>query len=228
MGKVVFVTGSTGYVGTRLIRTLLAREHAVRALARPASVPRLPPGCVSIAGDALDARTFEERIAPADTLVHLVGVPHPNPSKARQFREVDLEAARASSLAASRAGVGHFVFLSVAQPAPVMKAYQAVRREAEALVIATGIPATIVRPWYILGPGHWWPVLLLPLYAALERFPATRQGARRLGLVTLDQIVRLLVDVVEHPASGVRIVEVPEIRRGTVARGTRVGEAMNA
>ena len=46
----------------------------------------------------------------------------------------------------------------------MMKAYIAARTEGEALVRATGIPATILRPWYVLGPGHWWPYALLPFY----------------------------------------------------------------
>ena len=40
----------------------------------------------------------------------------------------------------------------------------------------------------------------------------TRDGARRLGLVTLAQMTRALVHAVENPSSGSRIVEVPEIR----------------
>jgi hypothetical protein len=46
----------------------------------------------------------------------------------------------------------------------------------------------------------------------MERLPSTREGANRLGLVTLEQMVRALVQAVETPAQGVRIVEVPEIR----------------
>ncbi len=44
------------------------------------------------------------------------------------------------------------------------------------------------------------------------RIPATRQGARRLGLVTLAQMTRTLVHAVENPASGSQIIEVPETR----------------
>jgi uncharacterized protein YbjT (DUF2867 family) len=107
----------------------------------------------------------------------------------------------------------HLVYVSVAHPAPVMRAYIAVRQEGEALVATSGIRATILRPWYVLGPGHRWPYVLVPAYAVLRRLPATRAGAERLGLVTHEQMVAALVRVVEAPPdSGVRIVEVPEIR----------------
>lgn len=41
---------------------------------------------------------------------------------------------------------------------------------------------------------------------------STRQSARRLGLVTLAQMVNALVDAVENPPTGIRIVDVPAIR----------------
>jgi uncharacterized protein YbjT (DUF2867 family) len=208
----IFITGGTGYMGRRLIGELLRRGHRVRALARPASLARLPGGCEPVAGDALDARTFSHRIAPADTFVQLVGTPHPGPAKAAEFRTVDLVSARESVAAASAAGVKHFIYVSVAHPAPAMHAYVAVREEAETLIRDRGLDATILRPWYVLGPGHRWPLLLLPLYALCERLPPTRDTARRLGLVTLPQMIAALVHAVEHPARGQRIVEVPDIR----------------
>jgi uncharacterized protein YbjT (DUF2867 family) len=212
MPQRVFITGGTGYVGSRLIPELVRRGHHVRALARPGSLERLPAGCDRIPGDALDATSFTRRVAPADTFVHLVGVPHPSPSKAREFQEIDLRSAEASVRAATAARVRHFVYVSVAQPAPVMKAYQQARRAGERLIEASGLDATILRPWYVLGPGHRWPVMLIPAYAILQRLPATRAAALRLGLVRIDQMVRALAVAVDRPASGLRLVEVPAIR----------------
>src|SRR6266542_1610889 len=153
----VFVTGGTGYIGARVIPALLLRGHRVHALAREGSQEKLPPGCEAVIGNALDSTTFVSRIAPADTFLQLVGVAHPSPRKAREFREVDLASAKASAKAAAAAGISHFVYVSVAQPAPVMKAYIEARAEGEAAIRATGLKATFVRPWYVLGPGHRWP-----------------------------------------------------------------------
>ena len=208
----VFVTGGTGYIGRPLIQELLARGHSVRALVRSSSTGKLPVGAEEVVGDALDAASFAALIAPADTLVHLVGTPHPSPLKARQFREVDLASVRAAVAAVEHSTVRHFVYLSVAHPAPVMKAFIAARMEGEALVRASGLAATILRPWYVLGPGHRWPYLLVPVYRVMDALPATRERARRLGLVTLDQMVAALVWAVENPADRVRVVGVPEIR----------------
>lgn len=211
----VFITGGTGYIGRRLIPALLAHGHHVSALARPGRQATLPLRCHAVVGDALDAESFRHKLDGADTLVHLVGVAHPNPSKAAQFRSVDLVSAKAALTAALHAGVQHLVYLSVAQPAPVMRDYVAVRAEGEALIRASGIRATFLRPWYVLGPGHRWPLLLLPVYWLASALPATRESTARLGLVSLDQMVAAIVEGVENPPGPpgeIRIVEVPEIR----------------
>ena len=164
-------------------------------------------------GDALAADSFSGALAPADTLVHLIGTPHPSPAKAASFRAVDLPSVDAAIAAARASGVRHFVYVSVAQPAPVMRAYIAVRQAGEARIRASAIPASILRPWYVLGPGHRWPYLLLPFYAVMSLFPSTKESARRLGLVTISQMVRALTAAVENPPELERIVEVPDIRR---------------
>jgi uncharacterized protein YbjT (DUF2867 family) len=185
----------------------------VRALCRPGSERRLPAGAHSIPGDALHGISYAGAIRPAETFVHLVGVAHPGPSKAQEFLRVDLASVAAAVPAAVTAGIRHFVYLSVAQPAPVMQAYVAARGRGEALIRESGLSATFVRPWYVLGPGHWWPVMLLPAYWLASLFPGSRDTARRLGLVTLGQMVRTLVHVIEHPADGTRVLEVPHIRQ---------------
>lgn len=209
----VFVTGATGYVGRVLGEALAARGHEVRGLLRPGSESKLPPGVLPVVGNALDAASFTASIPRQTTLVHLVGTPHPNPSKAAEFQRVDLASIRAAVRAAVDSGVRHFVYVSVAHPAPVMRAYIAVRTEGERLLGESGLAVTVLRPWYVLGPGHYWPYLLTPAYALLRWWPSTRETALRLGLVTRPQMVRALVRAVENaPASGVRVVGVPEIR----------------
>ena len=208
----VFVAGGTGYVGSRLIMALSGRGHRVRALVREGSQEKLPAGCAPVIGNALDERSYENQIAPADTFVQLVGVSHPSPSKAREFRDIDLVAGRGAVKAAVQAGIQHFVYVSVAHPAPMMKAYIAVRQECEAMIRESGLAATILRPWYVLGPGHRWPYLLIPAYWLFRQIPSTREGAQRLGLVTIEQMVSALVTAVENPAGEVRIVDVPQIQ----------------
>lgn len=211
-GRCIFVTGGTGYIGSRLIRSLITRGHAVRALVREASRDKLPGGCEAIIGDALDQRSFANRVAPADTFVHLIGTPRPNPRKAAEFQTIDLASARAAVSVAAGTGIRHFVYLSVAQPAPMMRAYLAVRAEGERVIRESAMNATVFRPWYVLGPGHHWPLLLIPIYALMEAIPSTRESAQRLGLVRIEQMITALTLAIETPPEGLRVVSVPEIR----------------
>ena len=211
----ILVTGGTGYIGRHLIPLLLARGHRVRVLAREQSLKRVPAGATPVAGDALDAESVARSVRPGDSVIHLVGTPHPSPSKAEQFEKVDLVSIRSTVSAAQRVGIDHLIYVSVAQPAPVMQAYLWVRTLGEAMIREADLTATIVRPWYVLGPGRWWPKTILPLYKLAEMIPATRPTAERLGLVTIEQFVTALVSAVENPpARGERrIVDVPAIRR---------------
>jgi uncharacterized protein YbjT (DUF2867 family) len=216
----VLITGGTGYIGRRLIPALLHRGHRVRAVAREPAAHRVPRGAAVVIGDALNAASVAAALRLGDTLVHLVGTPHPSPAKAAEFQRVDLASIQASVAAAKERGVAHLVYVSVAHPAPTMQSYIAVRMAGEGLITAAGLDATVLRPWYVLGPGHWWPLLLVPMYAVAELIPATRAGARRLGLVTIGQMVGTLVRVIEEgPRKGMRIVEVPEIRLLSSDRG---------
>jgi nucleoside-diphosphate-sugar epimerase len=212
MNLSIFITGATGYMGQRLVPALIERGHQIKALVRKGSENKVPPSIARVSADPLQLDSYTGEIPPADTFVHLIGVPHPSPAKAAQFREVDLVSIRVAVESARKGGIRHFIYLSVAQPAPIMKAFLEVRRLGEEMIRASGMTTTFVRPWYVLGPGHYWPYPLVPIYWMLERLPLTRESARRLGLVTVDQIVRALVWAVENPPDKIRIVDVPKIR----------------
>ena len=131
----ILITGGTGFIGGHLIPALIARGHRVRVLARenPPSAslrlrPRLSATCLR--------RTSVERSADgrAIRVIHLVGTPHPTPSKADQFEKVDLVSIRATVAAARRSAISHLVYVSVAQPAPVMRAYLWVRTLGETMI----------------------------------------------------------------------------------------------
>lgn len=173
MSHRIFVTGGTGYIGSRLIPMLAARGHEVVALVCPGSEPQLPPGCTPVTGDALDGESYQQHLRAGGTFIQLVGMAH---------------------------------------PAPASHAYIAARIACERELEASRLNATILRPWYVLGPGHRWPCALIPFYWLAERLPSTREGARRLGLVTVRQMLGALAEAVDHPPAGVTVMDVPAIR----------------
>lgn len=211
MQTTVLITGATGYLGRPLSQQLVERRHRVLALARPGSAHKLAAGEPVIA-DIFAPTSYAGAIPVAATIVHLVGTAHPHPRKARQFVEIDLASVRAVLEAAAQAQVQHFIYVSVAHPAPLMHAYIEARCAAEQLIRASAISATILRPWYVLGPGHRWAYLLQPCYWLLRQFPATRPDAERLGLVRLPEMIAALTFAVEHPVIGTRVLSVPDIR----------------
>jgi len=212
----VFVTGGTGYMGRRLIPALIARGHAVTALVRRGSESRVPSDARVTTGNVLQRDTFVDAIPRDAVVVHLVGTPHPSPSKAAQFEAIDFVSARECHAAAVQAHAKHFVYVSVAHPAPIMHAYVDVRVRVETILRASALPHTIIRPWYVLGPGHRWAYVLAPIYWIAELMPSKRETARRLGLVTLGQMIATLADAIDTAGTESRMLGVPEIRKAAL------------
>jgi len=213
--KPVFVAGGTGYIGKRLIKILLHKGYEVTALAREQSVKKLPEGCNIVLGSPFDASSYADSI-PADCVfVHLVGVAHPGPKKKEQFYTIDLASLKVSVEAAKQAKVKHFVYMSVAQsPTKVMGDFQEARRQGEETVLASGLTSTFIRPWYVVGPGHYWPLLFQPVFKLLEIIPKTSAKAKALALVSLKQMLRTLTAVIfNSPKEINNIVEVQDIKK---------------
>lgn len=215
MQKQVFITGGTGYLGKRLINQLLKLDYEVKALCRKGSEMKLPKACIAVAGNPFDAESFQSQIPAGCTFIQLLGVPHPSPKKKHLFEIIDLASAKASVQAAKAASCKHFVYISVAQePTKIMMNYQQCRAQAENLIKDSGLKATILRPWYIIGPGHYWPLFFLPVFKMLEWLPATSARAKALRLVYLKQMLATLIKAVENPTKqGIKVVEIAEIRK---------------
>jgi uncharacterized protein YbjT (DUF2867 family) len=149
----IFISGRTGYLGLELTRKLTDRGHSVRVLARRGSESKVAPTAQAVMGNALEGNSFAASLEPGMTFVHLTGTPHPAPWKDREFRAIDLVSLRESASAAKIAGIGHFVYVSVAHPAPMMRAYQKVRTECEAILAESNLTRTNPSTLVCFGAG---------------------------------------------------------------------------
>lgn len=213
--QTIFITGGTGYIGSRLIHALLQTgDFRIKALARKGSEHKLPNGVEIITGDALNAATYTSHTQSVDVFIHLIGVPHPSPAKKEAFVAIDLASVEQAVTVVQHNHLPHVIYLSVSQyPSRVMKEYRAIRAKGESLLKATGAPCSFIRPWYVLGPGHWWPILLTPLYALARLIPITREQSQQQDLVTIRQMIRTFYYAINHPPeNGVRIYNVPDIK----------------
>ncbi len=208
----IFITGGTGYIGTRLIKALQKDEYNIRALVRKGSENKLPQGCEIITGNALDALSYQNNILTASIFVHLIGVAHPSPSKKEQFQKIDMVSIQEAVKAAMFAQVNHFIYLSVSQyPTNIMKDFQQVRAEGEQLLLQTNFKTSFIRPWYVLGPGHWWPLLLRP-FLFIAKYAGKREAAENLDTVSIKQMIHVLVHAIENPPEKNIIYDVRSIK----------------
>lgn len=213
--KKIFITGGTGYIGSRLIKKLLHKgEYDIIALCRPGSENKIAMGCNIVYGNALAAASFSEYVRGCDTLVHLVGVAHPSPAKKEEFINIDLQSIQQSIIVAKQNNIKKIVYLSVATyPTKIMKDFQLAKAKGEALLIESKIPGVVVRPWYVIGPGHWWPLLLKPFYW-LARFSGKyREAAKKLDTVTIGQMLNTLTHAISLETGIIRYFEVEDIKK---------------
>ena len=111
----VLVTGGTGFIGSRLVKRLLAGGRYVRVMA-VANDPLLANlagvDCEVVTGDITRPETLAGPLADVDAVLHLAAVLYAE--DAELFRRVNLEGTARLVEAAVTAGVGHFVYVSAA------------------------------------------------------------------------------------------------------------------
>src|SRR5579859_4656681 len=149
----IFLTGATGFVGSHLVKRLLAEGHSVRALVRDVDkAGRLARGAELVMGDVVANAGLDEGLPGCDAVIHLVGIIVENGGAT--FDQVHHLGARHVVEAARRSGIRRFVHMSaLGVRADGVAAYQTTKWKAEEAVRESGIPYCILRPSLIFGPG---------------------------------------------------------------------------
>jgi nucleoside-diphosphate-sugar epimerase len=214
------VTGASGFIGTAVCDELLARGHDVAALVRrPGSEPA---GTRALPGDLSDGARLRELVAAErpECVIHLAAEIASQRSE-RKVREVNVHgterllracvAAADGELAGAPrvvfsstvvTGDAHGALLSEEQPLPVQTPYGRSKQEGERLVLGSGLPAVVIRPSHVYGPGGWYANEILPRLRQPGRFAVIGRGDNLWDVVHVDDVVAALMLAVERAPAG--------------------------
>lgn len=187
-GAVALVTGASGFIGSRLAERLAAEGAQVRGLVRaPERVRRLPAGVAPVLGDLTDPDSLARAVAGCDLVVHCAAYAGPG-GPLRRFAAVNVAGTRALADAALVQGVRRFVHFSTiavygtdhAEPVRDDSPRRAhgdpyavtklAGEEAVWEVHRRGLPATVIRPSFVYGPG-WGAWTVAPVRAIQRGAP---------------------------------------------------------
>jgi dihydroflavonol-4-reductase len=211
-GDPILVTGATGFVGSAVLRALVARGERVRVLARVSSPRRNLDGvvCDVAEGDMTDAASMAKAMQGVRFLYHVAADYRLWARDPGEIRRANLAGAEAVMAAALAAGVERIVYTSsvatlraadaatvVDETAPLAEqeavgAYKqskvAAERLVERMVAEQGLPAVIVNPSTPIGPRDIKPTPTgrMVLEAAQGKIPAFVDTG--LNLVHVDDV----------------------------------------
>jgi NADH dehydrogenase len=166
-----------------------------------------------IVGDVTNPRTYADRLAGCDAVVHLAAIT----GKARRddYFRVNVAGTRAAVDACRAAGVRRFLYVSTiaAGFADQRHYYYAhSKRQAEEIVAASGLAYTIVRPTIVIGPGA--PVLAgFTKMAGAPVVPIFGNGRATVQPIFVDDLADCLAAILEEDRFGGETIEVggPEV-----------------
>jgi NADH dehydrogenase len=198
----VFLTGGTGFVGSEVLRQLVAAGHGVRTLLRPGSEQKLAvrENVEVQHGDATEPHTLTGALAGCDAVIHLIGIIREFPARGITFERLHVEATRNVLDAARAQGVQRYLHMSSngANPAG-STSYHRSKGQAEGVVRASDRDWTIFRPSLIFGPKGEFVSMLADLIRKTPIVPVIGDGRYRLQPVALAQVAESFVRALAMP-----------------------------
>jgi NADH dehydrogenase len=200
MGRRIFVTGGSGVIGRPLVAEIERRADlectALSRTERPAGAR------VSwVRGELLEPAAWIERLRGCDAVLHLGAATGRAPRA--EFERTNATGTQRLLDACKEAGVRRFVHVStiaVVYPEKRAYPYAASKERAEALVRASGLDWTLVRPAIVLGQGSPTGRLLVSL-ARLPATPVLGSGRVRIQPVLSDDVASALLAWTFDPAT---------------------------
>lgn len=210
----VLLTGATGFVGSYVLRELIAQGHDVRCILRdPAASLDVESGKIErVQGDVTDPDSIKRTAHACDAVIHLVGIIEEKPSRGITFERVQVEGTLNMVSEAGRAGVERFVHMSANGASESGKTgYQRSKWAAEQHVQNAKFKHwTIFRPTLIFGdPGPGRPefatLLLRKLIRPFPVIPIFGDGRYKLQFVAVEDVAGAIVQALDNPVASGRI-----------------------
>jgi farnesol dehydrogenase len=169
----VLLTGGTGFLGRNVARSLAARGHELRVLARETSdLEGLPAEAAIVRGDVTDVESLKQAAEGCDALVHLaalvkVWVPDPELFRAVNVGGLQNAIAAAAAVGARLVYTSSFMAVGPSGPEPadesrihsmmgIRNPYERTKAEADVIArdaAARGADIVILYPGVVYGPG---------------------------------------------------------------------------
>ena len=150
----IAVLGATGYVGSRLLSSLLSNDFLIRSLSR--STKKLgnrfngfETRLENLESDLTDQSKLSNQLAGCEVLVYLV---HSMRTSGDKYDLVDDQLAINTAKAAKDAGVKRIIYLSgLGNPNEKLSKHLISRHSVEDKLRSTGLPVTVLKAAMIIG-----------------------------------------------------------------------------
>ncbi len=212
-GDRVFLTGATGFVGSHILRELLAAGYTVRALVRGPSATLLhardETGVETVVGDLRDVGAFARQLWGCRYLIHCAALYSFSPRDRAQIHAVNVDGTAGLMLAAELAGVERAVLTSSsATEGHAHSGYHRSKLEQERVAFAARLPLLALLPTAPVGPGDAKPTPTgkLVLDFARGKIVAKAPGNGGMNLVAVEDVARAHVSALQRGRIGERYI----------------------
>ena len=204
----IFLTGSTGFVGSHLLRRLLSDGHQVRALVRTKGGLSSCSGMLEeVEGDLASADLSHEMVG-CDAVINLVGIIYEQGR--RTFEAVHHIGTRNLVEAARHNDLRRFVQMSaLGARANNATIYHTTKFAAEEEVRSSGLQHVILRPSLIFGPGSAFIKQMIRIMRAVPFIrPVPGTGEYRFRPIHVSDVLECFAQSLTNPTATNQTVEV--------------------